>query len=126
MRAAEWNLRAASWSSAHGANASLAQFRLAQKNLKLAPRNAASDRLRIQSLAGLVRMAQFTDIAPEETEAAYVEARNLAEANSDTAALAELLISYSAEQLHRGDAREAWCAWSVRQCAWRWTAARWS
>ncbi len=107
VRAAEWNLRAASWSSAHGANASLAQFRLAQKNLQRAPRNAATDRLRIQSLAGLVRMAQFTDIAPEETEAAYVEARDLAEANRDTASLAELLISYSAEQLHRGDAREA-------------------
>ena len=107
MRAAEWNLRAASWSTAHGANASLAQFRLAQKNLQRAPRNAASDRLRIQSLAGLVRMAQFTDVAPEETEAAYSEARAVAEANHDTAALAELLISYSAEQLHRGDAREA-------------------
>ena len=106
-RAAEWNLRAASWSSAHGANASLAQFRLAQKNLLQAPRNAATDRLRIQSLAGLVRMAQFTDTAPEEIESAYVEARALAEANHDTAALAELLISYSAEQLHRGDAREA-------------------
>ncbi len=107
MRAAEWNLRAASWSTAHGANASLAQFRLAQKNLLRAPRNAATDRLRIQSLAGLVRMAQFTDVAPEETEAAYREARAVAEANHDTAALAELLISYSAEQLHRGDAREA-------------------
>ena len=107
VRAAEWNLRAASWSTAHGANASLAQFRLAQKNLQRAPRNAATDRLRIQSLAGLVRMAQFTDIAPEETEAAYVEARTVAEANRDTAALAELLISYSAEQLHRGDARAA-------------------
>lgn len=107
QRAAEWNLRAASWSAAHGANASLAQFRLAQKNLQQAPRNAATDRLRIQSLAGLVRMAQFTEIATEETETAYAEARALAEANRDTAALAELLISYSAEQLHRGDAREA-------------------
>lgn len=106
-RAAEWNLRAASFSSAHGANASLAQFRLAQKNLLQAPHNAATDRLRIQSLAGLVRMAQFTETTEEEIEAAYIEARALAEANQDTAALAELLISYSAEQLHRGDAREA-------------------
>jgi adenylate cyclase len=107
LRAAEWNLRAASWSSAHGANASLEQFRLAQKNLQQVPRSAASDRLRIQSLAGLVRMAQFTDTQPEEIEAAYHEAHQLAAANHDTAALAELLISYSAEQLHRGDAREA-------------------
>ncbi len=107
QRAAEWNLRAASWSTAHGANASLAQFRAAQDNLQRAPRNATADRLRIQSLAGLVRMAQFTDVAPAEIEAAYGEARALAEANRDTAALAELLISYSAEQLHRGDAREA-------------------
>jgi adenylate cyclase len=107
VRAAEWNLRAASWSTAHGANASLAQFRLAQKNLQRVPPSAATDRLRIQTLAGLVRMAQFTDVAPGETEAVYAEARALAEANRDTAALAELLISYSAEQLHRGDAREA-------------------
>jgi len=106
-RAAEWNLRAASWSTAHGANASLAQFRLAQKSLEQVPRSAASDRLRVQTLAGLVRMAQFTDIPPQEVECAYKQARALAEANRDTAALAELLVSYSAEQLHRGDAREA-------------------
>jgi adenylate cyclase len=106
-RAAEWNLRSASWSSAHGANASLAQFRFAQKNLDKVPRSPSSDRLRVQTLAGLVRMAQFTDIPPQEVECAYKQARMLAEANHDTAALAELLISYSAEQLHRGDAREA-------------------
>ena len=106
-RATEWNLRAASWSSAHGANASLSQFRLAQKNLDKVARSAASDRLRVQTLAGLVRMAQFTDIPPQEVECAYKQARMLAEANGDTAALAELLVSYSAEQLRRGDAREA-------------------
>jgi adenylate cyclase len=107
LNAAEWNLRAARWSSNHGAGAMLAQFRLAQKNLAQVPQSTASDRLRTQALAGVVRMAQFTDLAAGEVEHAYVEARALAEANHDTAALAELLIAYASEQLHRGDARRA-------------------
>ena len=107
LRAAEWNFQAARWSANHGANASLAQFRMARNNIERAPRSAAADRLRVQALAGLVRQAQFTDMSTEEVEQAYREASDLAEANRDVPALAELLISYSAEQLHRGDAREA-------------------
>ncbi|MDR3416369.1 MAG: adenylate/guanylate cyclase domain-containing protein [Nevskia sp.] len=107
LRATEWNLRAARWSANHGANATLAQFRQAQKNLARVPPSAATDRLRIQALAGVVRMAQFTDVSTDEVQRTYGEARALAEANRDTAALAELLISYAAEQLHQGDAEAA-------------------
>ena len=107
LRAAEWNVRAARWSANHGANATLAQYRMARRNLERTPQDARSDRLRIVSLAGLVRMAQFTDISAEEVNEAYAEASRLAEVSGDTAARAELLISYAAEQLHRGDAREA-------------------
>lgn len=107
VRATQWNFQAARWSANHGANAALAQFRLARNNIERAPRSAATDRLRVQALAGLVRQAQFTDMSTDEVERAYCEASELAERNRDTAALAELLISYSAEQLHRGDARAA-------------------
>jgi class 3 adenylate cyclase/tetratricopeptide (TPR) repeat protein len=107
QRATEWNFQAARWSANHGANASLAQFRLASKNIARAPRSAATDRLRVQALAGIVRQAQFTDMSVDEVEQAYREASGLAAENHDTAALAELLISYSAEQLHRGDAQAA-------------------
>jgi len=85
----------------------LAQFRRAVNNIERAPRSAASDHLHVQALAGLVRQAQFTDMSTEEVEQAYRKASALAAAAHDTAALAELLMSYSAEQLHRGDAREA-------------------
>ncbi|WP_299688894.1 adenylate/guanylate cyclase domain-containing protein [Hydrocarboniphaga sp.] len=107
LRATEWNFQAARWSANHGANASLAQFRLARNNIERAPRSAIADRLRVQALAGLVRQAQFTDMSTDEVEQAYRDASELAETNRDVPAQAELLISYSAEQLHRGDAREA-------------------
>lgn len=107
LRAADWNLHAARWSANHGANAMMAQYRMALKNLERAPQEASRDRLRILALAGLVRMAQFTDISAEEVSQAYAEGSRLAEQSGDTAARAELLISYAAEQLHRGDAREA-------------------
>jgi len=107
LRAAEWNFQAARWATNHGANASLAQFRLARDNIEKAPRSAHADRLRIQALAGLVRLAQFTDMSTDEVEQAYRDASELAQGNRDVPALAELLISYSAEQLHRGDARAA-------------------
>jgi class 3 adenylate cyclase/tetratricopeptide (TPR) repeat protein len=107
LRAAEWNLHAARWSANHGANAMMAQYRMALKNLEQAPAEPRGDRLRILALAGLVRMAQFTDISAEEVTSAYEEGSRLAEQSGDTAARAELLISYAAEQLHRADAREA-------------------
>jgi adenylate cyclase len=115
--AAEWNLRAARWAANQGANAALGQLRLALRNLERVPPDAASDHLRIQAYAGLVRQAPFTDISNDEVEDAFRRAQALAEANNDTAAKAELLISYSAEQLHRGDAAAAvaTCARAMQQ-----------
>jgi class 3 adenylate cyclase/tetratricopeptide (TPR) repeat protein len=107
QRATEWNLQASRWAANHGANAALEQFRLGIANIEKAPRSAPVDRLRVQALAGLVRQAQFTDVSTAEVESAYQQASELAELGNDTAALAELLISYSAEHLHRGDAQQA-------------------
>ncbi|WP_428311793.1 ATP-binding protein [Hydrocarboniphaga sp.] len=107
LRAAEWNLQAARAAATLGANAALAQFRLAIRNLEQAPRSAQAERMRVQALAGIVRQAQFTDLSTDEVENAYRQASELARASQDTAAQAELLISYSAEQLHRGDAQQA-------------------
>ena len=103
-RAAQWNLHAARWATNQGANAMLEQYRLAGRNLQRAERSVERDHLRVAALAGLVRMAQLTDVTFDEAQAAYEEARALAQANRDTAALAELSLSWAAEQLHRGDA----------------------
>ena len=106
-RAAAFNLQAARWATNQGANATLEQYRLALKNLDRAPRTPETDHLRAAALAGLVRMAQFAVTPEAEVEAAYAEARRLAEVNRDMPALAELLLSYGALWLQRGDARAA-------------------
>lgn len=107
LRATEWNFVAARAAATQGANAALAQFRMAIRNLDQATPTAQTERLRVQALAGIVRQAQFTDLSTVEVENAYQQASELAQRGNDSAALAELLISYSAEQLHRGDAQQA-------------------
>ena len=107
QHAAEWNLQAARWAAGQDANLTAAQFRRAARNAEQAGPSPAADRLRVMALAGVLRMAQFADMPPEEAAEAYRQARALAEANGDGAALAELLISYATEHLRRGDAAEA-------------------
>jgi hypothetical protein len=65
------------------------------------------DQLRVMAMAGLLRLATFTNSATEEADRIYEDARTLAEARADTAALAELMISWSIEQLRRGNAAES-------------------
>jgi class 3 adenylate cyclase len=107
LRAAQWNLQAARWAANQGANAMLEQYRLAHKNLERGPHTPATDHLRVEALAGLVRMAQFAATPTAEVEEAYAQARHLAQSNRDTPALAELLISHAAVRLQFGDAQAA-------------------
>jgi adenylate cyclase len=106
-RASRWNLQAAQWRSTQDAPTTLKQFRLALEHARRARSSLEVDHLRVMALAGLLRLTPFTNISSEEADGIYREARGIAEANGDTAALAELLICWALEQLHRGDAAEA-------------------
>ncbi|TXH05192.1 MAG: adenylate/guanylate cyclase domain-containing protein [Nevskiaceae bacterium] len=117
-KAGEWSLRAAGWASSRDIRATVHQYRLARDSLDRAAVTPEVIRLRIVTRAGLIRMAQFAEVPGEEIETAYLEARALAEQSGDTAGSAELLISYSNEQLHRGHAEVAakLAAEAVRLC----------
>lgn len=106
-QAGEWNLRAAQWGTTREVGITGEQYRSARRNLDRAPTTDAIVRQRIAARAGLIRTAQFLPVSEEEVEAAYVEARRMADDCGDVAAAAELLLSYANEQLHRGEAAEA-------------------
>jgi len=106
-RAGSWNLQAARWAASRDMRMAVEQFRLAREHLDRAADSAEVQRLRIAARAGLIRMAQFAPIPPEEVEQTYAEARQLAGEHADVASTAELMISYGNEHLHRGDAESA-------------------
>lgn len=118
LRAGVWNLHAAQWAASRDVDATLRQFRLAMENLDRAPDSAEIHKQRIAARAGMIRMAQFTDMPPETVDRIYAEARQMADACGDIACAAELMISYGNEQLHRGhtDAAVKLAQDTVRLC----------
>lgn len=105
--AARWNLQAARWFSARDPQVTVEQFRQALLHLDRSTDEAPVQRLRITALAGLLRMANFVTLEPEEMDRAYAQASKLAQALEDDQAAAELDISYSNLCLLRGDAEQA-------------------
>ncbi|HWU69393.1 MAG TPA: adenylate/guanylate cyclase domain-containing protein, partial [Stenotrophobium sp.] len=106
-QAGAWNLRAAQWAITRDLNIASDQFQAARRNLDRVADADAVIRQRIQARAGLIRLAQFVPTAPEAVEAAYVEARQMADQCGDRASVAELLLSYGAEHLHRAQVAQA-------------------
>jgi class 3 adenylate cyclase/tetratricopeptide (TPR) repeat protein len=106
-RAGSWELQAARWAGPRDMSTALEHFRLAMEQLDAAPDDDAVRRNRVSARAGVIRMAQFVPVPPEEVERVYAEARALVDAAGDVATAAELMISYGNEQLHRGDAEAA-------------------
>ena len=106
-RAGAWNLAAAKWGVGRDVHISLEQFRAAIANLDRAPDSPEVIKQRIGARAGIIRMGQFSPIPLEEMERSFKEARQMAENARDPLSLAELMISYSNEQLHRGEAEAA-------------------
>ncbi|AXQ28937.1 hypothetical protein D0B54_09665 [Solimonas sp. K1W22B-7] len=107
LQAGRWNLQAARWAAPRDMRTALEQFRLAQAHLDRAPDSDGARQLRIVARSGLIRMAQFAAIPEDEVEKAYHEARHMAEEGADVVTIAELMISYGNEQLHRGDCESA-------------------
>jgi len=107
LRAGRWNLQAARWASPRDMRLGLEQFRLAQAHLDRAADGEGLRPLRILARSGLIRMAQFANVPEAEVEKAYHEARLMAEEGADVATIAELMMSYGTEQLHRGDCESA-------------------
>ncbi|HEY0913722.1 MAG TPA: adenylate/guanylate cyclase domain-containing protein [Solimonas sp.] len=107
LRAGRWNLQAARWASPRDMRLGLEQFRLAQAHLDRAVGGEELRQLRILARSGLIRMAQFASVPEHEVEKAYNEARLMAEEGADVATIAELMMSYGTEQLHRGDCESA-------------------
>ncbi|MES2488488.1 MAG: AAA family ATPase, partial [Pseudomonadota bacterium] len=106
-KAGSWNLRSAIWASSRDPRVTVEQFRLAAKHLLQGPQTPEIIKQRIAARAGLIRMAQFTEISVEEVDSAYAEARKLADDCGDIAGAAELMISYGNELVHYGDAEAA-------------------
>lgn len=107
FRAGRWNLLAARWASPRDPRLGVEQFRLCLAHLDRATEGEGLLQLRIVARSGLIRMAQFIPIPEAEIEKAYDEARAMAEQGADIATIAELMISYGNEQLHRGDCESA-------------------
>lgn len=118
QRAGVWNLQAARFFATRDMMRMLEQCRLAQQNLDRAPLSDEVRKQRIAARAMLIRMAQFTPVTENEVERAYAEAQQMAKDCGDIACTVELMISYSNEHLHRGDAAESarLCGDAVRLC----------
>lgn len=105
--AGRWNLQAGRGLGSQDMNVCAEQFRSAVRNLDRAETSPAVVKGRIQGRAGLLRMAQFTEMPEAEVEQAFAEAQALAEELDDLPTRAELLISAGMEMLHRGQAERA-------------------
>ena len=107
QQAGFWNLQAARGLGAQDMNVCAEQFRAAIQHLGRAADSPEVIKGRIQARAGILRMAQFTDISEAEVERCFEEAQAMAEALGDLPARAELMISAGMEALHRGQAERA-------------------
>ena len=106
-KAGAWNLQAGRWAAGRDLRVTFEHCRLAMENLERAPLSPEVRKLRIGARSMLIRNAQFLTVAPEEVERAYDEGRQMAEESGDVASVAELMLSYGNELLHRGDAEAA-------------------
>ncbi|TXI05575.1 MAG: adenylate/guanylate cyclase domain-containing protein [Rhizobium sp.] len=106
-RAGSWNLRAAIWASSRDTRITVDQYRLACRHLERSTQTPELIKQAVAARAGLIRMAQFIEISIDEVERAYAEARQMADASGDVASVAELMISYGNELVHRGESEAA-------------------
>ena len=106
-RAGYWGFQAARYLSTHDVQQSGRVYQQAIAGYDRAPDSPEVVRGRIQARAGLLRMSQFFEIAQQQLELLFNEARDMAERSGDLPAMAEVLFSYANEQLHRGDAEAA-------------------
>jgi adenylate cyclase len=118
QKAGAWNLHAARYFATRDMMRMLEHCRAAQLNLDRASLTDEVLKQRIAARAMLIRMAQFTPVTVEEVDLAYAQAQRMAQECGDIASMIELMISYSNESLHRGDAAEAarLCGDAVRLC----------
>jgi adenylate cyclase len=103
-RAGAWNLHAARWAGTRDSGETLRQFRQAWEHFDRTAMSAEVLKGRIAARSGVMRMVQFAEVPAEEVERAYREGRALADECGDVRCAIELMMSYSAEHLHRGDA----------------------
>jgi class 3 adenylate cyclase/tetratricopeptide (TPR) repeat protein len=106
-KAGAWSLQAARWYVTRDISGTPRMFREAIACFDRAADSPEVLKGRIAARAGLLRMAQFVEIPREELESLFREARHTAESSGDAAGLAELMLSYANEYLHRGEAEAA-------------------
>ncbi len=106
-RAGQWNLHAIRWAGVRDPRVARRQALLAIEHFDKAPRSPEILSGRVAARSALIRTAQFTEIDADAIERAYREGRQLAEESGNALATIELVMSYGAEQGHRGD---AWAA----------------
>jgi class 3 adenylate cyclase/tetratricopeptide (TPR) repeat protein len=103
-RAGQWNLHAIRWAGVRDPRVARRQALLAIEHFDKAPRSPEVLAGAVGARSALIRTAQFTEIATEEVDRAYREGRQLAEESGNVVATIELIMSYGAEQGHRGRA----------------------
>ncbi len=107
MKAGEWSLLASRYALAHDISNGVSLLRVADECYRRAEFSDVQRKGRIAALAGIVRVAQFTDVPEAEAEKAYQDGLKLAQECGDVVCMAELKLSYASEMLHRGDASAA-------------------
>lgn len=105
--AGRWNLQAARGLGSQDMTVCLEQFQAAVRNLDAVPESREIIRQRVVARAGIIRMAQFTELDTATTERVFSEAQQMADKLDDLPTRAELLISATQELLHRGRSEEA-------------------
>jgi class 3 adenylate cyclase len=106
-KAGGWNIQAARWAAGRDLRTAYEQTELAVQNVDRAPDSEEVHKLRIAARSALIRNAQFVALEPGRVDRAYAEAQQMARDCGDVACSAELMMSYSNEALHRGDAAGA-------------------
>jgi class 3 adenylate cyclase len=106
-RAGSWNIQASRWGAGRDLRIAHEHTELAIQNLDRAPLTDEVHRLRIAARSALIRNGQFVALEPGRVDRAYAEAQQMARDCGDVACSAELMVSYSNEALHRGDAASA-------------------
>lgn len=107
-KAAYWMPIAATWLAGRDMEEALRRYRYAVKTLDTAPESPAVMHGRVTARAGILRVATFFHLGDdEEAERAWIEAKALVKTSQDTAALAELQVSYAMVQMRDADADDA-------------------
>jgi tetratricopeptide (TPR) repeat protein len=106
-RAGQWNLHAIRWAGVRDPKVARRQALLAIEHFDKSPRAPEVLAGRVAARSALIRTAQFTEIDAADIDRAYREGRQFAEESGNALATIELIMSYGAEQGHRGN---AWAA----------------